>query len=135
MIKNIIKANFNNLINNFIFTFGNEYFERMIKYNENFKISSLYQNLKYSLVISLNYYQMLYQLKKDINSLTQDLKIKLYNLNNLDKIAEEKNKKVLNMLIEKSDEFIENSKQQILRDYKLYLTSDTSIQLAYNSRI
>ena len=134
-LKNIIKANFNNLINNFIFTFGNEYFERMIKYNENFKISSLYQNLKYSLVISLNYYQMLYQLKKDINSLTQDLKIKLYNLNNLDKIAEEKNKKVLNMLIEKSDEFIENSKQQILRDYKLYLTSDTSIQLAYNSRI
>ena len=135
LLKKIIRKNFNNVINNFIFTFGNEYFERMIRYNENFKIKSLYQNLKYSLVISMNYYQMLYKLKNEISSLTKDLKYKLYNLNNLDEIVEEKNRIILNMLNEKSEDFIERTKMQILGDYKTYLTNDLSIKLSFNERI
>ena len=59
-----------------------------MKYNENFKITSLYQNLKYSLVVSLLYYGQLYSNTK-INALTKDLKFKLYGLNNLDSIAQE----------------------------------------------
>ena len=135
ILKKIIRNNFNSILNNLISTFGMEFFERIIKYNENFKITSLYQNLKYSLVISLNYYKMLYNLKRNINALSNDLKIKLYNLNNLDKIAEKENKIVLNNINVKIDDFIEQTKQHILNDYKSYLTSDTSIKLSFNERI
>ena len=135
LLKKIIRNNFNVLINNLIFSFGNEFFDRVINYNENFKITSLYQNLKYSLVLSLQYYSILYGLRKDINSLTKDLKIKLYNLNNLDLIADEKNKKVINLLSENADEFIEESMQYLIKNYKLYLNEDTSIQLAFNEKI
>ena len=135
LIKKIIRSNFNNMINNFTFTFGNEYFERMIRYNENFKIKSLFQNLKYSLIISLQYYQMQYQLKNEISSLTKDLKYKLYSLNNLDKIVEEKKEIILKMLNEKSDDFIEKTKNQILQDYKSYLANDNSIESAFSEPI
>ena len=134
-LKEIIRKNFNNLINNLILSFGNEFFERVIKYNENFKITSLYQNLKYSLVVSLQYYANLYGLRKNINSLTQDLKYKLYNLNNLDLIEEKKNKKVLNLLNNKADEFIEESMWHILNDYKLFLKTDSSIKSSFNESI
>ena len=135
LIKKIIRNNFNNMINNFIFTFGNEYFERMMRYNENFKIKSLFQNLKYSLIISLQYYQMLYQLRNEISSLTKDLKYKLYSLNNLDKIVEKEKEIILNILNKKLDDFIEKTKQQILQDYKSYLTNDNSIESAFSEPI
>ena len=135
-IKDIIRKNFNNTINNFIFTFGNEYFERIIKYNENFKIKSLYQNLKYSLVISLNYYKMLYNIiRNEITSLTKDLKLKLYNLNDLDKIAKEKNKIILNMLNDKVDDFIKITMDHILIEYNKYLMGDISIKSNFNENI
>ena len=64
ILKDVIRKNFNNVINNLIFTFGNEFFERIIRYNDNYRISTLYQNLKFSLVISLNYYNMLYNFRR-----------------------------------------------------------------------
>ena len=134
-LKEIIRKNFNTLINNLLLSFGTEFFERILKYNENFKITTLYQNLKYSSVVSLQYYQFLYALKKSINSLTQDLKIKLYNLNKLDKIAQEKNQKVLNLLDNKIDDFITKAKQQIINDYSSYLKNDALIKNTFNKRI
>ena len=134
LIKNTIRNNFNDLITNFVLSFGNDFFERILNYNENFKITTLYKNLKYSLVISLSYYQTIYKLIKDI-SLTSDLKIKLYKFNNLDKIAEQENKIILNILDDKVDAFIEKSKQHIINDYKNYITSDISIKFAFNEQI
>ena len=132
-LKDIIRNNFNTLINNLILSFGNEFFERVIHYNENFKISTLYQDLKYSLVISLLYYGNLYAYK-NIDSLTQDLKIKLYNLNNLDLIAKEKNKKVLNLLNNNIVKFIQESRDHILGDYKLFLLNDALIKKNFNNK-
>ena len=134
-IKNIIRMNFNTAMDNFISTFGNEFFQRIINYNENFKITSLYQNLKYSLVISLSYYNYLKNIEENINALTNDLKIKLYKLNNLNEIAEKENNYVLKILSDKADDFIEKSKQHIIKIYKTFLSSDTSIQLKFNERI
>ena len=134
-LKEIIRDNFNILIDNLIVSFGSEFFDRVIKYNENFKITSLYQNLKYSLVVSLHYYANLYGLRKNVDSLTKDLKIKLYNLNNLDLIAEEKNQIVLNLLTKNADEFIEDSMYYLINNYKLYLKEDTSIQLSFSKKI
>ena len=134
LIKNTIRNNFNDLITNFVLSFGEDFFERIINYNENFKITTLYKNLKYSLVISLGYYKTIYKQIKDM-SLTSDLKIKLYKFNNLDKIAEQENKIILNILNDKVDAFIEKSKQHIINDYKNYITSDISIKFAFNEQI
>lgn len=133
LLKDIISNNFNILIDNLINSFGNEFFERIMKYNENFKITSLYQNLKYSLVVSLLYYGQLYSNTK-INALTKDLKFKLYGLNNLDSIAQEKNKIVLNLLNNEVNKFIEESKLHLMKFYKLFLKEDASIQM-FNQRI
>ena len=131
-LKDNIRNNFNILMNNFVDAFGNDFFERIIKYNENFKIPSLYNNLKYSLGITLTYYQKLYSIKKTISSLTKDLKIKLYNLNNFDLIVSEKYKKALDLLNNNVDEFIENSMNYFINNYKLLLKEDISIKSQLN---
>jgi len=89
LIQSIIKTNFDDLLKNIIPTFGTQFFERIIKYNENFKISSLYDNLAYSLKQTLLYYISL-NIYKDVEALPKDLKIRLYNLNNLDLTVEKK---------------------------------------------
>ena len=128
LLKDIIRNNFNILLNNLMNSFGEEFFERIIKYNENFKIKSLYDDLKYSLVISLTYYKALNSLKKQIKSLTEDLKIKLYNLNNLDEITSDKNEIVLKLLNSNADEFIEKSMNHLIKYYKEYLEGNTFIK-------
>ena len=128
LLKDTIRNNFNILLNNLVDSFGNEFFDRIIKYNENFKITSLYNDLRNSLVLSLSYYEMLNNIKNKIDSLTEDLKIKLFNLNNLDLIASEKNKKVLDLLNKNVEEFITNSMNKLLNHYKLFLKEDTSIK-------
>ena len=134
-LKNLIRKNFNLLINNFISSFGKSFFERILKYNQNIKIKTLYQNLKFSLVTSMTYYQILYQYSKSITSMTKDLKIKLYNLNELDSIAEKKNKHVRNLLKEKVNEFIEKTRVFIVEKYTTFLQEDNSIKNSFNEKI
>ena len=121
----IIKSNFNNTLNNIILTFGNDYFERIIKYNENYKIISLYENLKHSLVISLQYYVTLYGFK-EVESLTKDLKLKLFNLNNLDLRAKAENENILKLLNNKIDKFIEDLKIEIVNNYISYMEENNT---------
>ena len=134
LIQNIIKTNFDDLLNNIIPTFGNQFFDRIIKYNENFKIESLYNNLKYTLSQTLLYYITL-NIYKDVNSLPSDLKIRLYNLNNLDLTVEEKNKKILKLLEKKTNEFIKESKTTMMEKYMSYLQEDVSIKQSFNKII
>ena len=128
ILEEIISNNFNKVINNLIITFGKEYFERVMKYNENFRITNLYQNLKYSLVVSLQYYSTLYSTKKKYGTLTKDLKLKLYNLNDLNKITHEKNEQILNNLENNIDDLIKNSFNYVLQAYKDYLDNDVSLE-------
>ena len=58
-VQQIIKSNFNNLLNNLIPSFGNDFFDRIIFYNENFKIEGLYDNLIWGLSETLSYYVIL----------------------------------------------------------------------------
>ena len=133
-LKNNIRNNFNNLLKNIIPSFGNKFFERILKYNENFKISSLYDSLKYSLTQTLTYYLMVHTFKQ-INSLTSDLKLKLFSLNDLDLIVQNKNNEVLNLLEKEVDNFIEESKDYLIEKYKLKLTTDESIKMNLNEEI
>ena len=134
LIQGIIKNNFNDLLNNIIPTFGNLFFDRIIKYNENFKIKSLYDNLKCTLSQTLLYYIAL-NIYKDVDTLPRDLKIRLYNLNNLDLTVEKKNKQILSLLEKKTNEFIKDSKIQIMEKYMSYLQSDVSIKQAFSNII
>ena len=133
-LQNIFKLNFNNLLKNIIPSFGNDFFERIIQYNENFKISSLYNNLKYLITQTILYYNSLYSTKK-ISAITRDLKLKIYSLNNLDSIVENRNKEVLNLLETKVNEFIIESQEYIIREYKSMIETDLSIELNFNELI
>ena len=133
-LKTIIKNNFNNLINNIIPSFGNDFFERIIKYNENFKISSLYDSLTYSLSHTLSYYLFLHS-PEAFSALTKDLKLKLFSLNNLDATVQEKNDEVLQLLEEEVNNFIVNSKEFLINKYKSFLITDLSIELSFNEII
>jgi len=90
---NVISANlisnFNKSINNFIPSFGKDYFEIIYKYNEIQKIKPLYINLKYSLGITLTIYLFL-TYSSVMTILPEDLEIKILTLNNLDSVIKKK---------------------------------------------
>ena len=132
-LKNIILSNFNDLLENIIPSFGNQFFERIIKYNENFKISSLYNNLKYSLSPTVAYYRSIGT--KNIKALTKDLKLKIYSLNDLDLVAKEKNKEVLELLSKKVNEFIENSKEFLIGKYIAFFVNDVSVETSFKGEM
>ena len=56
-IQNSIKSNLDGFLNNVVPLYGNAFFERIIDYNINFKIISLYQYLHYGISKTLLYYQ------------------------------------------------------------------------------
>jgi len=133
-LKDIIISNFNNLLDNFISSFGNSFLERITNYNENFKISSLYNNLKYSLNPTTEYYNSL-QISSKIKALTKDLKLKIYSLNNLDLSIQEKNKEVLDLLNKEIYEFIEDSQIFLVKKYKAFFINDVSIEQSFSGLI
>ena len=115
-IINLIESNFINILENIIFSFGNDLFDRIIKYNQNYKIKNLYKNLKYSLIITLQYYISIYQMR-EVDALTKDLKLKLFNLNDLEIRADKENNNILELLNEKISYFIKESKKDIIDNY------------------
>ncbi len=133
-IREIIISNFNDLLNNIIPTFGNQFFERIINYNENFKINQLYDNFRFSLSETLLYYYTL-EYYADIDALPQDLQIRLFNLNDLDSIIVNKNKKILQSLEKEVTEFIKESRITILDKYISYLKNDAIISASFNENI
>ena len=133
-INTRIISNFNDLLNNVIPTFGKQFFERIIKYNENFKISSLYDNLRFSLSETLLYYVSL-ELCSDVEALPKDLQIRLFNLNDLDITVSNKNKKILENLKDKVNEFIKDSQETIMKLYSSYLQNDAQISQSFSKTI
>ena len=128
-LKDTMISNFNYLLENIIPSLGNRFFERIINYNENFKISSLYNNLKNSLVITLAYYTSLKITSNiKIKALTKDIKNKIYRLNDFDLIIQEKNKEVLDLLNQNVKEFIENSQEFFISKYKEFFKNDIFIE-------
>ena len=133
-LKDIMMSNFNDLIENIIPSFGNRFFERIINYNENFKISSLYNTLKYSLIPTIGYYNSL-KISTTLKALTKDLKLKIYSLNDLDVIAQKKNKEVLDLLNQKVKEFIDDSQEFLVNKYKEFIKNDVSIEHSFSDII
>ena len=131
-----LKSNFNLFINNFIPSFGIDYFDRILKYNENQKIKSLYNNLKYSLTQTLIYYIGLCNIHP-IEIFPSNLKYKILSLNDLESTISSNNKKILSSLTSKFEEFIKYTKNYIVEKYISEVKIDPYINeaLNFNSKI
>jgi len=134
LLEEIIKHNFNNLLYYIIPSFGKNYFDRIIKYNENYKIIGLFNNLKFSISQTLSYY-IIITISKDLSNLPKDLKIKLYNMNNLEAIIENYNLKILEIINKRSDEFIEYIQKFILNEYSTRFNNELLIDCKFNNDI
>ena len=132
-LEEVIKNNFNNLLNYLIPSFGKNYFERILKYNENFKIIRLYNNLRYSLSNTLAYYINLCYMS--FTALPRDLKIKLYNLNNLESIVDNSNEIIKNSINDTLNEFINSIQDYIIKNYTTYYLNVFSVEPILNQKI
>jgi hypothetical protein len=133
MLANIY-SNFKKILDNFIPSFGKDYFERLLKYNEIQKIKSLYGNLEYSLGITLTYYMFL-TYSNSLDSLPEDLEIKILALNNIDLLAQKKNDELLSLLYSKFEEFLEETKNNLVEVYINYIKADNSLKNGFNANV
>ena len=124
--------NFKNLINNFIPSFGVDFFNRIVNYNKIQKIKSLYYNLKYSLEQTLIYYIGLSQNMDEGINFPLDMKLKIFNLNNLDNIVKEKNNFIISKLNNKLDIFFEETKNYIINKYLNDMNTNQEFDLQFN---
>ena len=133
-----VKNNFKLIINNFVPSFGKDFFDRILKYNEIQKIKSLYSNLKYSVIESIVYYIALCEIQLQSSSnlqLPQDIKMKILNLNNLDETVKSKNNQVISTLNSKLDQFFEDSKNYIVGKYIKGMKGDADIEENFDQNI
>ena len=126
--------NFKQIIDNFIPSFGKDYFENLLKYNEIQKIKSLYGNLKYSLGITLTYYIFL-TYSNSMALLPVDLVIKMMTLNHIESLVDKKNDELISLLYSKFEEFLELSKNNLVDIYINYIRKDISLKEDFNSNI
>ena len=82
--------NLKSLIDNFVPSFGIDFFKRIVRFNEIQKIKLFYNDLKYSLAQTNAFYIILTTIDSNLR-LPEDIKLKLLTLNNLDSIVTSNN--------------------------------------------
>ena len=112
IIVKVIKSNLEDFLNNEVPTYGDIFFDRIIDYNINFKLFNLYENLHYGIDKSLLYYHALRVINKKMTGLPNDLKIRLYQLNDLDKTVLSKAEDIKELAEKKLLELILNLKNE-----------------------
>ena len=133
-IKQAIEYNFNDLFNNLVPSFGNEFFERIIEYNENFKIRTLFDNLEWGVSESISYIEIM-DILNQINQITKDLKLKIYKMNDIDTQILKYNNIILDSLKKKSDKFISDSIEEIINKYEEKIINNDYMELYFSPEI
>ena len=134
IIKNNALNNFKNLLDNFIPSFGVGFFDRILKYNEIQKIKRLFHNLQYSLADTIIYYIGLTATYNSIQ-LPQDIKLKIFLLNNLDSVVNSKNNYIISSLNSKLDGYFEETKNYIIQKYIDEMNTNIDFNLKFNSNL
>ena len=135
-LNNIIKSNFNKSLDNIISSFGNDFFERYFKYNEYFRIKDLYNNLKYTLEQTIKYYiTENYEFNEINTELPKELKNKLFNLNDMESLIIKNQNNLLELLNEKINDFINNSKDDLINKYITFMENEAFISMNFNDNI
>ena len=130
-VQNIIELNFNNSIINILNLFGNDFFERIIKYNENYKIKNFYQFIKYYLLQNVI---TLFN-NNNINILPKDLIDRINDINSLNSLLDNYNENILKIFAQKIEDFIDESKQKIINKYLNYIKDNVIIEFKQNEKI
>ena len=131
--ENVIN-NFKTLINNFIPSFGVDFFDRILKFNGIQKIQLLYKNLKYSLAETIIYYIGLAATQKD-NYLPVDIKYKLFTLNNLDALVDSKNNFIISNLNSKLEGYFNEARDYIIERYLNEMITSEEFDLKFNVEV
>ena len=132
LLEKVIENNFNNLISYLVPSFGRNYFDKIVKYNENFKITGLYNNIKYSLSDTLAYY---ISFAFSISALPEDLKKRLFELNNFDSTLKNNNEELLKKVNEALDEFISQITKFIKEKYSSSYLNEFSVEPNLNKNV
>ena len=133
-IRNIIQNNLEDFLNTIIPNFGNEFFERIIDYNINFKLSSLYENLINAIKQTLLYYEALEVIAAE-SDLPSDLKNRLINLNDLDITVLDNVYEIKKLTEEKLNELINDLKYEAKNAYIHYIKEDEAIKNSFSSNV
>ena len=128
------KNNFKTFMENFIPSFGVDFFNRILKFNEIQKIHMLYYNLKYSLAETILYYIGLVSINKG-TYLPVDIKARLYTLNNLDIVIKNKNDFIISTLNDKLDGYFEETKNYIVNKYINDMITNEEFDLKYTKKL
>jgi hypothetical protein len=122
------------IIQNFIPSFGKDFFYRIVKYNGIQKIKSLYNNLKYSLAQTFNYNLQLLSLNLS-TIIPEELKTKLLSINNVDILINSLNNDAIVKINNKLNKLFEETKDYIVDKYIYYIKVDPSIILNIDNDI
>ena len=133
-IQNFINSNLDDFLSNIVPTFGNQFFERIIDYNINFKVIVLYQNLHYAFGQTLGYYHSL-NFFTDCDDLPSDLKIRLLQLNDLDVTILNKEQDIKALLEQKLNSLILDLKDTSKQAYTRFLKENADIKNSFSSSI
>ena len=135
-IFQIINSNFNKSLDNIFFSYGKDFFERAFKFNEFFRLKDLFNNLGYSLMHTVNYY---ISKNKEINEINKEfpkeLKEKMYNLNNIDKLIMENKNSIMESINTKIEEFIRYLKDNLINNYIEFMKNDALISMSFDNKI
>ncbi len=134
-IENVIISNLDDFLENVIPTFGNEFFDRIIDYNINFKILDLYDNLQYALGQIFLYYSALGKYRDNVEELPVDLKYRLYRLNYLNYTIVSQKEDIIELLEEKLNILIANLSTVVREKYTYYFEENSVIQDSFDAPI
>ena len=126
--------NFKSLMDDFIPSFGVDFFERILKFNEIQKINLLYRHLKHSLAQTITYYIVTASIHESIH-LPIDIKLKLFNLNDLDSTVKIKNDLIISTLNDKLDSYFEETKNYIVKKYIDDMLTSEEFEIKFKSNV
>ena len=129
-----INNNYKFLIENIIVSFGKDFFDKIIKYNEVQKIKTLFSNLKYSLTEVINYNIQLFSKYNSI-SIPEDLKNKIISLNNIDSLIESLKSKEISEVEKKLNKLFSETKDYITDTYIYFIKVEPLIELELDDEI
>jgi hypothetical protein len=129
-----INNDFKTIIENYIPTFGKDFFDRIIKYNEIQKIKSLYNNLKYSLKQTVNYYMKLISSNPSIK-IIEEFKIQILSLNNLESLINKINNDHISQVSHKLDLVLGDTRDYFVDKFIYSLKNDMILKLTFEENV
>ena len=129
-----INNDFSRIIENFIPTFGKDFFDRILKYNEIQKIKSLFNNFKYSLKQTINYNTQLCSSNHSI-IISEELKTQILSLNNLESIINKIKNSQISCVNKKLDMVFGDTRDSFVDKFIYNIKSDFTLKLAFEENV